>query len=279
MFYFPSSSLTCENKTTRTISSKLLFAKLDEQRPCSEFRILELDSDCIPRLWSNEYSFEGNDEARWKLFFLSIIPTSRSAMTDQRYKLSATLAGHAADVRALATAPRSISSSSSNSSSPYSATHPVLFSSSRDGTARSWISATAGQSGTGGAGEGAASGEKVGLKDSLSVERKDTKVSSMQWNGYPETLGKLNQVNTNYSFRCCGNPLSHSFRLLMPFLHHLCRLLTHCWTRQIDPRLAVTSSFGSNSLDFFVSRSQSHPHWSRRQRLCTECKRRWKDYR
>jgi phospholipase A-2-activating protein len=33
-----------------------------------------------------------------------------------------------------------------------------LFSSSRDGTARSWVSATAGQSGTGGAGEGDASG-------------------------------------------------------------------------------------------------------------------------
>lgn len=71
-------------------------------------------------------------------------------MTAQQYKLSATLAGHAADVRALATAPRSIASSSSNNnlSSPYSSTHPVLFSSSRDGTARSWISSVTAQSGS-----------------------------------------------------------------------------------------------------------------------------------
>ncbi|GAA5947309.1 hypothetical protein JCM3765_001619 [Sporobolomyces pararoseus] len=81
-------------------------------------------------------------------------------MTAQQYKLSATLAGHAADVRALATAPRSIPSSSSNnnSSSPYSTTHPVLFSSSRDGTARSWISSVTAQNGSGGEGAAGRSG-------------------------------------------------------------------------------------------------------------------------
>ncbi|GAA5833163.1 hypothetical protein JCM11251_005165 [Rhodosporidiobolus azoricus] len=55
-----------------------------------------------------------------------------------RYKLSATLAGHASDVRALSTAPRA-SRSPSTSSTSYSAQQPYLFSSSRDGTARSWI--------------------------------------------------------------------------------------------------------------------------------------------
>ncbi|GAA6061577.1 hypothetical protein JCM10212_004327 [Sporobolomyces blumeae] len=63
-------------------------------------------------------------------------------MPVEQYRLSATLAGHAADVRALATAPPPASSSTSStaSPSPYSAAHPVLFSTSRDGTARSWIS-------------------------------------------------------------------------------------------------------------------------------------------
>lgn len=61
-----------------------------------------------------------------------------------QYRLSSTLAGHGADVRALAAAPRPSSSAHSHSSlSPtpgaYDALHPVLFSSSRDGTARSWV--------------------------------------------------------------------------------------------------------------------------------------------
>ena len=70
-------------------------------------------------------------------------------MSGSQYRLSATLAGHAADVRALATAPNS---TSSNSSSPYSTSHPVLFSTSRDGTARSWVSASTQQGGEGGQG-------------------------------------------------------------------------------------------------------------------------------
>ncbi|GAA6027019.1 hypothetical protein JCM8097_006044 [Rhodosporidiobolus ruineniae] len=63
-----------------------------------------------------------------------------------RYRLSQTLAGHAADVRALATAPPPHSLTTTNSASPssataggYSAANPALWSSSRDGTARVWI--------------------------------------------------------------------------------------------------------------------------------------------
>lgn len=76
-------------------------------------------------------------------------------MSGSQYRLSATLAGHAADVRALATAPNS---TSSNSSSPYSTTHPVLFSTSRDGSARSWVSASSQQGGQGGQGSTSNSG-------------------------------------------------------------------------------------------------------------------------
>ncbi|GAA5931392.1 WD repeat PLAP family protein [Sporobolomyces koalae] len=74
----------------------------------------------------------------------------------QQFKLSATLAGHATDVRALATAPRA---TSSHSSSTYSPARPVLFSSSRDGTARSWVptsqfQAAAGEASTASGGPG-----------------------------------------------------------------------------------------------------------------------------
>ncbi|GAA5900258.1 WD repeat PLAP family protein [Sporobolomyces salmoneus] len=112
-------------------------------------------------------------------------------MTDKQYKLSATLAGHGADVRALATAPRSIQSSSlsSNSSSPYSATHPVLFSSSRDGTARSWLSTTTAQSGAGGGGAQVSSGER-GWTEGLSfggAQGHEGFVNAVEW--LPSTSG------------------------------------------------------------------------------------------
>ncbi|GAA5868266.1 hypothetical protein JCM1840_005619 [Sporobolomyces johnsonii] len=83
------------------------------------------------------------------------------ASSSTQFRLSATLAGHAADVRALATAPPPFASSSSSSggpsTSPYSAAHPVLFSSSRDGTARSWLSAGSAAS-SGGQGDASSGG-------------------------------------------------------------------------------------------------------------------------
>ncbi|CEQ39924.1 SPOSA6832_01481, partial [Sporobolomyces salmonicolor] len=78
------------------------------------------------------------------------------AFSAVQFRLSATLAGHAADVRALATAPAPFAPSSSSSggpsTSPYSAARPVLFSASRDSTARSWLCA-------GGAGSGGGQGD------------------------------------------------------------------------------------------------------------------------
>ncbi|GAA5879981.1 hypothetical protein JCM8547_004831 [Rhodosporidiobolus lusitaniae] len=65
-----------------------------------------------------------------------------------RLRLSQTLAGHAADVRALSTAPRSHSSSAANS---YASDKAFLFSSSRDGTSRAWTcQGSGGVSGSGG---------------------------------------------------------------------------------------------------------------------------------
>lgn len=85
---------------------------------------------------------------------LSQDPRSRN-MTDNtraRLRLSSTLAGHATDVRSLATAPslRSTSTSPSN----YSPTTPYIFSSSRDGTARSWTRADDPAAAKGGQGGG-----------------------------------------------------------------------------------------------------------------------------
>lgn len=56
------------------------------------------------------------------------------------YRLSAILAGHAADVRALASTPRAthMGGATTRMMHSYNAQAPVLFSSSRDGTARSW---------------------------------------------------------------------------------------------------------------------------------------------
>ncbi|GAA5851353.1 hypothetical protein JCM9279_001114 [Rhodotorula babjevae] len=58
-----------------------------------------------------------------------------------RYRLSATLAGHAADVRALASTPRATHNGGATTRflHSYNASVPVLFSASRDGSARSWI--------------------------------------------------------------------------------------------------------------------------------------------
>ncbi|GAA6006441.1 hypothetical protein JCM11491_004961 [Sporobolomyces phaffii] len=103
-------------------------------------------------------------------------------MVHQQYQLSATLAGHAADVRALATAPRS-NSSDAASSPPYSATHPVLFSSSRDGTARSWVSTA-----EGGARETTSGGE--GWTEGLSfggAQGHEGFVNAVEW--LPATAG------------------------------------------------------------------------------------------
>ncbi|GAA6054564.1 hypothetical protein JCM3770_006034 [Rhodotorula araucariae] len=59
-----------------------------------------------------------------------------------RFRLSATLAGHAADVRALASTPRAthLSGATTRSVHSYNAGRPILFSASRDGSARSWFS-------------------------------------------------------------------------------------------------------------------------------------------
>mgnify|MGYP002477698547 CR=1 FL=1 len=58
-----------------------------------------------------------------------------------RYRLSATLAGHAADVRALASTPRATHNGGATTRMlhSYNASVPVLFSASRDGSARSWL--------------------------------------------------------------------------------------------------------------------------------------------
>lgn len=92
------------------------------------------------------------------------MPTDHST---QRYKLSSTLAGHAADVRALAGCPRPAhlaDSSASDASAGYSAQQPFLFSSSRDGTARAWIcqGSEAGTAGGGGGGGGWVEGPVFG---------------------------------------------------------------------------------------------------------------------
>ncbi|GAA5938439.1 hypothetical protein JCM3775_000892 [Rhodotorula graminis] len=60
---------------------------------------------------------------------------------DARYRLSATLAAHAADVRALASTPRATHNGGATTRMlhSYNASVPVLFSASRDGSARSWI--------------------------------------------------------------------------------------------------------------------------------------------
>ncbi|GAA5888116.1 hypothetical protein JCM6882_000286 [Rhodosporidiobolus microsporus] len=73
-----------------------------------------------------------------------------------RYKLSQTLAGHASDVRALATAPRPSPSPSPSAAADYTSARPHLFSSSRDGTARAWVlsGASSASSGSGAAGAG-----------------------------------------------------------------------------------------------------------------------------
>ncbi|GAA5960503.1 hypothetical protein JCM8115_003201 [Rhodotorula mucilaginosa] len=75
-----------------------------------------------------------------------------SGSVPARYQLSSTLAGHNADVRALVGCPRAHLAASSSSSSAstnndnsngsgarYDAQRPVLFSTSRDGTARGWM--------------------------------------------------------------------------------------------------------------------------------------------
>lgn len=74
-----------------------------------------------------------------------------SGSAPARYQLSSTLAGHNADVRALVGCPRAHLAASSSSSSAtadsdssgsgalYDAQRPVLFSTSRDGTARGWV--------------------------------------------------------------------------------------------------------------------------------------------
>ena len=73
-----------------------------------------------------------------------------SGSAPTRYQLSSTLAGHNADVRALVGCPRAHLAASSSSSSAttdnssgsgasYDAQRPVLFSTSRDGTARGWV--------------------------------------------------------------------------------------------------------------------------------------------
>ncbi|BGP38000.1 hypothetical protein JCM10449v2_001927 [Rhodotorula kratochvilovae] len=57
------------------------------------------------------------------------------------FRLSSTLAGHAADVRALASTPRAthLGGATTRSAHSYNAGCPLLFSASRDGSARSWV--------------------------------------------------------------------------------------------------------------------------------------------
>ncbi|GAA5926962.1 hypothetical protein JCM10213_005536 [Rhodosporidiobolus nylandii] len=118
----------------------------------------------------------------------------------QRYKLSQTLAGHAQDVRALATAPPTSPSSSSTTSTSsiascvarYPAQQPHLFSSSRDGTARSWICQSSGAAAAGAGGqwtEGSTFSEGEGFVNAvewLSAEEGNTEAEG----GYLLTAGQ-----------------------------------------------------------------------------------------
>ena len=126
-------------------------------------------------------------------------------MTDTQYKLSSTLAGHAADVRALATAPPP--DSSSNPHSSYPATQPVLFSSSRDGTARSWVSAAIARSDSGGGATGRSSGGE-GWTEGLTfggAQGHEGFVNAVEW--LPSATGETES----------GEP--GSFRHASSFLH------------------------------------------------------------
>ncbi|GAA5992026.1 hypothetical protein JCM11641_003144 [Rhodosporidiobolus odoratus] len=105
-----------------------------------------------------------------------------------RFRLSQTLAGHSADVRALATAPPTSSSSSSSSSSPsptsttassYSTQQPHLYSSSRDGTARSWIAQPCSAESEGGS--GSESGSGGGWVQGSTFKEGEGFVNAVQW--------------------------------------------------------------------------------------------------
>ncbi|BGO89650.1 hypothetical protein NBRC10512_001497 [Rhodotorula toruloides] len=97
-----------------------------------------------------------------------------------QYRLSSTLAGHGADVRALSSAPRPHASSPSRapSSGSYDALNPVLFSSSRDGTARSWIRKGVAE-GMKGVGGGWSEGSVFGGQDSAAGH--EGFVNAVEW--------------------------------------------------------------------------------------------------
>lgn len=185
-------------------------------------------------------------------------------MTDQQqYKLSATLAGHAADVRALATAPPSPSSNSH----PYSPAQPVLFSSSRDGTARSWIS-TGTEQGRGSDGEPAGQASTSGGQgwtEGLTfggAQGHEGFVNAVEW--LPGT-GEVESGESPFSVQTRAfaiEPIRSCFRLFLD------RLPLDGWTRQIDSCLATTRTDSSDPFDFEFPRTEPYFDRSRRERLC-----------
>ncbi|GJN88517.1 hypothetical protein Rhopal_001483-T1 [Rhodotorula paludigena] len=125
------------------------------------------------------------------------------------YRLSSALAGHAADVRALASAPppAAVAAHSAQATQGYDQTRPVLFSASRDGTARSWVRRGAAE-GVRGVGGGWADHATYGGADAQSGH--EGFVNAVEW------LGGGDEAEGGYLLTGGQDKLIHAWPLPSP---------------------------------------------------------------